>query len=121
MDRQRFATALYVNQNTRNFQMMRFNTMLHVFISHGESDKSYMVSGQTKCYDYSFIAGEAAAERLGQHLINYDVDTKTIRIGRPQLDYDVVTAAPPLPDDGRTVVFYARRLKVTARACATAR
>ena len=107
VDRQRFATALYVNQNTRNFQMMRFNTMLHVFISHGESDKSYMVSGQTKCYDYSFIAGEAAAERLGQHLINYDVDTKTIRIGRPQLDYDVVTAAPPLPDDGRTVVFYA--------------
>ena len=47
VDRQRFSMALYVNQNTRNFQMMRSNTMLHVFISHGESDKSYMVSGQT--------------------------------------------------------------------------
>jgi hypothetical protein len=107
VDRQRFSTALYVNQNTRNFQMMRFNTMLHVFISHGESDKSYMVSGQTKCYDYSFIAGEAAAERLAAHLINYDVAAKTIRIGRPQLDNPPATTGPALPDDGRVVVFYA--------------
>ena len=45
-----------------------------------------MVSGQTKCYDYSFIAGEAAAQRLAAHLINYDVAAKTIRIGRPKLD-----------------------------------
>lgn len=107
VERQAFSTALYVNQNTRNFQMMRSNTMLHVFISHGESDKSYMVSGQTKAYDYSFIAGEAAAERLAANLINYDVDVKTIRIGRPQLDVPATTTPPPLPDDGRTVVFYA--------------
>ncbi|MEZ5186667.1 MAG: CDP-glycerol glycerophosphotransferase family protein [Candidatus Nanopelagicales bacterium] len=107
VDRQRFSTALYVNQNTRNFQMMRFASMLHVFISHGESDKSYMVSGQTKCYDYSFIAGEAAAERLAAHLINYDVPAKTIRIGRPQLDHAPADTGPPLPDDDRTVVLYA--------------
>jgi hypothetical protein len=107
VERQRFSVALYVNQNTRNFQLMRFNTMLHVFISHGESDKSYMVSGQTKCYDYSFIAGQAAAERLAANLINYDVAAKTIRIGRPQLDVPSPTVPPALPDDGRTVVFYA--------------
>jgi hypothetical protein len=107
VDRQRFNTALYVNQNTRNFQMMRFNTMLHVFISHGESDKSYMVSGQTKCYDYSFIAGEAAADRLAQNLINFDVAAKTIRIGRPQLDTAPAGQGPVLPHDERVVVFYA--------------
>ena len=107
VERQKFTLALYVNQNTRNFQMMRSNTMMHVFISHGESDKSYMVSGQTKAYDYSFIAGEAAAERLAANLINYDVDAETIRIGRPQLDVPSPTTPPALPDDGRTVVFYA--------------
>ena len=107
VDRQRFAMALYVNQNTRNFQMMRSNTLLHVFISHGESDKSYMVSGQTKCYDYAFIAGEAAADRLAAHLINYDVATRTIRIGRPQLDNLPQVSGPALPDDGRVVVLYA--------------
>ncbi len=106
VNRQRFKTVLYVNQNTRNFQMMRFSTMLHVFISHGESDKSYMTSGQMKCYDYAFIAGDAAANRLSQALMGYDVETRTKRIGRPQLD-TVATGGPALPDDERTVVFYA--------------
>ncbi|MCU0295686.1 MAG: CDP-glycerol glycerophosphotransferase family protein [Candidatus Nanopelagicales bacterium] len=106
VNRQRFKTVLYVNQNTRNFQMMRFATMLHVFISHGESDKSYMTSGQMKCYDYAFIAGDAAANRLSQALMGYDVPSRTKRIGRPQLD-TVASGGVPLPDDDRTVVFYA--------------
>jgi CDP-glycerol glycerophosphotransferase (TagB/SpsB family) len=106
VNRQRFKMALYVNQNTRNFQMMRINSMLHVFISHGESDKSYMVSGQMKCYDYAFIAGDAAASRLSKALLGYDIEARTKRIGRPQLDF-VPEGGPPLPDDGRTVVFYA--------------
>jgi hypothetical protein len=107
VERQAFSMALYVNQNTRNFQMMRFNTLLHVFISHGESDKSYMVSGQTKCYDYAFIAGQAAAERLSAHLLNYDVDSRTMRIGRPQLDCPPAGRPPAMPDDDRVVVLYA--------------
>ncbi len=106
VNRQRFKTVLYVNQNTRNFQMMRFASMLHVFISHGESDKSYMTSGQMKCYDYAFIAGDAAANRLSQALMGYDVESRTKRIGRPQLD-TVATGGPALVDDDRTVVFYA--------------
>lgn len=103
---QRLRLGLYVNQNTRNFQMMRINSLLHVFISHGESDKSYMISGQVKCYDYTFIAGEAAANRLGKALINYDVVERAKRIGRPQLD-SPVAYDPQLPDDGRITVFYA--------------
>ena len=31
--------VLYVNQNTRNFQMFRYGRRWHVFINHGESDK----------------------------------------------------------------------------------
>jgi hypothetical protein len=106
VNRQNFKMALYVNQNTRNFQMMRFASMMHVFISHGESDKSYMTSGQMKCYDYAFIAGDAASNRLSKALMRYDVPTRTKRIGRPQLD-TVATGGVPLPSDGRTVVFYA--------------
>lgn len=103
---QRLRMALYVNQNTRNFQMMRTNTMLHVFISHGESDKSYMISGQMKAYDFAFIAGQAAANRLSKALLNYDVDKRAKRIGRPQLDFQA-HEVPDLPDDDRIVVFYA--------------
>ena len=36
--------VLYVNQNTRNFQMFRYGRRWHVFINHGESDKMYMTT-----------------------------------------------------------------------------
>jgi hypothetical protein len=97
--------VLYVNQNVRNFQMLRFAKPAHVFVSHGESDKSYMASNQLKAYDRVFIAGPAAAERLESALVEFDVAARAVEIGRPQADatYD----APPLPDDGRTTILYA--------------
>lgn len=97
--------VFYVNQNTRNFQMMRFASMLHVFLSHGESDKIYMASNQAKAYDFFFIAGQASADRLNGHLMLYNTDERTKRIGRPQVDVHV--DGPALPSDDRTVVLYA--------------
>ena len=64
IEEQPLEVILYVNQNTRNFQMMRYGRRWHVFINHGESDKMYMVSNQYKAYDYAFIAGDAARDRL---------------------------------------------------------
>lgn len=96
---------LYVNQNTRNFRIMRYGQRWHVFICHGESDKKYMASSQIKAYDYTFVAGDAARERLTKALWRYDVSERTIAIGRPQADY--FDAPSPLPSDNRTVVFYA--------------
>ena len=97
--------VLYVNQNVRNFQMLRFAEPAHVFVSHGESDKSYMASNQLKAYDRVFIAGPAAAERLSGALVEFDVAARAVEIGRPQAD--VTYEAPQLPDDGRTTVLYA--------------
>lgn len=97
--------VLYVNQNTRNFQMFRYGHRWHVFINHGESDKVYMVTNQFRAYDWALVAGDAARARLSKALWNFDVDTKTIPIGRPQADH--FTGGPSLPPDGRTVVLYA--------------
>lgn len=97
--------VFYVNQNSKNFQMFRYGRMWHVFINHGESDKMYMTTNQFKAYDYSLIAGEAARERLTRKLWNFDVDAKTIQIGRPQADH-FAGELPYTPDD-RTVVLYA--------------
>ncbi len=102
---QRLGIMLYVNQNARNFQMMRYGTLWHVFVSHGESDKIYMASNQNKAYDYSFIGGDAARERLTRALWDYDVDRRTFAIGRPQNDH--LQGEPPFAPDDRTVVFYA--------------
>ena len=97
--------VLYVNQNTRNFQMFRYGRRWHVFINHGESDKMYMTTNQYKAYDYALVAGQAARDRLSRTLWDYDVDTRTIEIGRPQADH--YSGALPYTPDDRTVVLYA--------------
>ncbi|MFD1714206.1 CDP-glycerol glycerophosphotransferase family protein [Amnibacterium flavum] len=97
--------VLYVNQNARNFQMMRYGRRWHVFINHGESDKMYMTTNQFKAYDYSLIAGQAARERLGRVLWDYDFDKRAIEIGRPQADH--YSGELPFTPDERTVVLYA--------------
>ena len=110
-DLERFIAAqdirvvLYVNQNTRNFQMFRYGRRWHVFINHGESDKMYMTTNQYKAYDFAFIAGPAARERLGRVLWDYDLDRRTIEIGRPQADH--YSGVLPYTPDERTVVLYA--------------
>ena len=97
--------VFYVNQNAKNFQMFRYGRMWHVFINHGESDKMYMTTNQFKAYDYSLVAGDAARDRLARTLWNYDLDSRTMSIGRPQADH----FAGPLPftPDERTTVLYA--------------
>ncbi len=97
--------VLYVNQNTRNFQMFRYGRRWHVFINHGESDKMYMTTNQYKAYDYALVAGQAARDRLSRTLWDYDIDRRTIEIGRPQADH--YSGSLPYTPDERTVVLYA--------------
>ncbi|MBU1251724.1 MAG: CDP-glycerol glycerophosphotransferase family protein [Actinobacteria bacterium] len=97
--------VFYVNQNTKNFQMFRYGRMWHVFVNHGESDKMYMTTNQYKAYDYAFVAGQAAKDRLARKLWNYDLDRRVLEIGRPQADH-FAGELPFTPDD-RTVVLYA--------------
>jgi len=97
--------VLYVNQNSRNFQMMRYGRRWHVFINHGESDKMYMTTNQFKAYDYSLVAGQAALDRLGKVLWDYDFDKRAITIGRPQADH--YSGVLPYTADERMVVLYA--------------
>lgn len=99
--------VFYVNQNAKNFQMMRYGRRWHVFINHGESDKMYMTTNQFKAYDYSFIAGDAARARLDKVLWDYDFDKRAIPIGRPQADHYLDGRELPYPADGREVVLYA--------------
>lgn len=103
--KQDIRVVLYVNQNTRNFQMFRYGRRWHVFINHGESDKMYMTTNQYKAYDYALIAGQAARDRLSRTLWDYDLDRRTIEIGRPQADH--YSGTLPFTPDERTVVLYA--------------
>ncbi len=98
--------VLYVNQNVSNFDLLAYARPSHVFLSHGESDKVYMVSNQAKAYDKTFVAGQAAVDRYRAALHDFDTDSKLMVIGRPQLS---VPQQPPvdLPRTDLPTVVYA--------------
>ncbi len=102
---QDISIVFYVNQNAKNFQMFRYGRMWHVFINHGESDKMYMTTNQFKAYDYSFVAGDAAIDRLSHKLWDFDMKKRALKIGRPQADH--FGGELPYTPDERTVVLYA--------------
>lgn len=85
--------VLYVNQSPLNFHALRYPRPAHVHMSHGESEKTSMVSNQLKAYDYVLIAGKAARHRIEGQLIGFD-DDRMIDVGRPQLD-----APAPAPQE----------------------
>jgi hypothetical protein len=75
---------LYANQNVRNFYPLRYSEAVHVFVSHGESDKAYMSQNTIKRYDLYFAAGQAAIERISSKVTHYDSTKRIIEVGRPQ-------------------------------------
>lgn len=98
--------ALYVNHDPINFECLRFTSLAHVYLGHGDSDKGVSVSNQVKAYDYCFLAGRAALERTATHVMDYDAEARSILVGQPQLD--AAPAVVPSPDPGgRRTVLYA--------------
>jgi len=105
LETQQIDAVFYVNQNVLNFQMIRFNQPAHIFISHGESEKSYMWSNQLKAYDYVFSAGQAARDRLDKNITRFDATARTRLIGRPQIDVEY--ASPVQMNRELPTVLYA--------------
>jgi hypothetical protein len=95
--------ALYVSHAPRNFECLRFTSLMHVYLGHGDSDKGVSASNQLKAYDYAFLPGEAAVERVRIRLMKFDTDAHTMIVGQPQ--NSVVSHQPSR--DGRTTVLYA--------------
>ena len=96
--------VLYLNQVEPNFRMLRFTAPVHVQIGHGESDKDGSLSHQHQAYDVTFVAGEAARDRL-RALRLFDVDRRTRLIGRPQLDHRGPGAPSWTGGDGRRILY----------------
>jgi CDP-Glycerol:Poly(glycerophosphate) glycerophosphotransferase len=102
VSRGRLALALYVSHHPRNFQMLRYPSLAHVYVGHGDSDKAVSASNQLKAYDRVLVAGQAAEDRILRDLMWMD-EGKLLRVGRPQTR--VAPTTPRLP--GRTTVLYA--------------
>ena len=101
VQRSSIGLAIYVSHHPRNFQMLRYPSVAHVYVGHGESDKAVSASNQLKAYDRIFVAGPAAEERVLAHLMWFDRN-RMVRIGRPQ-----ATAPGTTPATDRPTVLYA--------------
>jgi hypothetical protein len=103
--------VLYVNHNPANFTNLRFGQLVHVSLMHGDSDKSVSVSNQLKAYDYAFVAGRAAVDRVAGSVVDYDAAARCLPVGRPQIDELLrELAAQPAGNAGgisRRTVLYA--------------
>ena len=97
--------VLYVNYNPLNAAALRSRSAIHVSLLHGDSDKVVSVSNQIKAYDYSFVAGQAAIDRLERYTTLFDAPARCIPVGRPSLDTDRVEIEPRR--DQRPTVLYA--------------
>lgn len=102
--------CLYVTHNVENFANLRFGQMLHASMMHGDSDKLVTVSNQTKAYDFSLVAGQAAVDRMQRCSKLYDAQSRCITIGRPQLDDLVIQLSQRTTvtdNNARKTVLYA--------------
>jgi len=97
--------ALYVNHDPINFESLRFTSLVHVYLGHGDSDKGVSVSNQVKAYDWCFLAGQAALDRTASAVMLYDAAAHSILIGQPQLDGAAAVTGTPSPDGRRTVLY----------------
>lgn len=96
--------ALYVSHLPRNFENLRFTSLLHAYIGHGDSDKGVSASNQLKAYDFVFAPGQAAVDRIARRLMQFDAAARCVIVGQP-----LTLAAPDesTPPVGRPVVLYA--------------
>lgn len=97
--------CLYVNYNPLNTLALYLRSMIHVSMLHGDSDKTVSVSNQIKAYDFAFVAGHAAIDRLDRYTMLFDAHERCIAVGYPELDYSGLPAG--IREPNRHTVLYA--------------
>ncbi len=73
------------NTNT-NPLLIKNQTLKHVFIGHGESDKKASVNPMIRMYDHIFVSGSTSINRYLEHKLINNEDTKNgrvVKIGMP--------------------------------------
>jgi hypothetical protein len=99
------ALALYAGHASANFECLRFASLLHAYIGHGDSDKGVSASNQLKAYDAVFAPGQAAVDRIHARLMRFDTERRCVIVGQPTT---LSAPAAEAPSSGqRTTVLYA--------------
>ena len=95
--------AFYLANAGKNVHLLREARLKHVFLNHGDSDKSTSANPVARVYDEVWVAGEAAVERYEAAGIHMPRDHYAV-VGRPQVEQ---LAVGPLNTGGPPTILYA--------------
>jgi hypothetical protein len=96
--------AMYTANVGKTIHMLREPGVRHVFIGHGDSDKTASFNPFSRVYSEVWVAGEAGRDRYRRAGVGIR-DEDIVEVGRPQLDgINVVTG---LVGDRELTVLYA--------------
>jgi hypothetical protein len=76
--------ALFPANTGKNIHQLRISGVAHVFIGHGDSDKTASFNPYTKVYDQVWVAGKAGRDRYLRAQVGVR-DEDIVEVGRPQL------------------------------------
>ncbi|MGP5836509.1 CDP-glycerol glycerophosphotransferase family protein [Brachybacterium alimentarium] len=97
--------VFYVNNAMRNNHMVRYASLTHIQLLHGESDKASSATPIIRMYDRDFVAGQAAIDRFEKFGVTMHPDIFRI-VGRPQVE-DVDPERGPVGELEEVSVLYA--------------
>ncbi|MFZ0529090.1 MAG: CDP-glycerol glycerophosphotransferase family protein, partial [Propionicimonas sp.] len=95
--------AYYLANAGKNVHLLREASIRHVFLNHGDSDKSTSANPVSRVYDGVWVAGQAAIDRYEAAGIHMPASQYAI-IGRPQVEQLQVG---PISGEHRTTILYA--------------
>lgn len=98
--------ALYIANVGKNIHMLRTPGVRHVFIGHGDSDKTASFNPFSKVYDQVWVAGRGGRDRYLRAQVGVR-DESIVEVGRPQLASIRTVGDQPWPADHVFTVLYA--------------
>ncbi|WBB53070.1 CDP-glycerol glycerophosphotransferase family protein [Verrucosispora sp. WMMD573] len=97
--------AFYVNTATKNNHLLRYTSLTHIQLNHGDSDKVPSHNPVFRMYDKNFVAGQAAIDRFAANGVKMPIEMFSV-VGRPQVE-NVAVAAKPIASIANPRVLYA--------------
>jgi hypothetical protein len=96
--------AFYVNHAAKNAHCVRFSSLTHIQLHHGDSDKGPSASPVSALFDKIFVAGQAAIDRYARNGVDIPRE-KFVVVGRPQVE-SIAVAGTHVRDRTPKVVLY---------------
>ncbi len=80
-----FLKACFYPSNTgSNMHLLKFNDLKHIFIGHGDSDKTASAHKYFRVYDENWVAGKAHIDRFVNEKFDFS-GLNSLEVGRPNL------------------------------------